>query len=800
MAKFVESAILKVIDQSSRNLNKITKSLKTLREEGKRLKNINVNINTTKVAKATGDINRLGKAMKTITTPKIGMSNINATLSGLRKIQNQVSKLNSTAVNIRVRGGQGGGIGGGGGGRGGRGGRGYGPGGGGTYRINASALDIWAAGFITRLGSTIESAIVAGFREGTKNVSQSELRNQALGYTPDQIEQVNRDSRRLSRENPNFTASDFRTLYAEIGPTLGNDPMRVKPLMDLAAQFGNSRLTQTGDPEEGLKGIRSVFKALDNINQLQGADGNISGDAKDYLRVMIEESILSGADINPEKINTAAVYARTTGKTLTPEGFRTMIAMLESMGRVAGSSLNRFVENLSGNTTTKALANQAEWGLIEMKQTQTGTSDGKKKTANAWEQTAGGTLLREDPNAWVVQEMIPRLLKKGIDINNASAVANEIAPLFGSVVAKDVALNLVTWQGEYQKRLEAARNIPSNDSLGGMVDNNGYLAALAIQRQAVEVMGEIGTTITEKLLTPLQYLRDSLIGIADFLGGRDENGERNAGATAAVGGGGVIAAMTALWAGSKATGLLKAPFVFSTGLDTATTALGRFTVAVNGASAGGAVDGLPGGDGKAPKGKKSFLANTVALTALGYVSFESGKEIAQQVSGEKPTFYEDGKAWLPDFVDLIKNGGNTLEKLYNFLSSEGQKNVPGASDAFGALPGTGNISQEPPAWKSFLFGDAANPDFDGKDVFGIEIGAERGSNKMLDTFTQGASLISSGGSELGSNAGAAIMGIAGPFGAAIAAALQANFNPGTLQVQVSASAPANTGANTNNAR
>lgn len=803
MGKFVESAILKVIDQSSRNINKISKALKGLREEGKRLKNINVNINTSKVAKATAEFNRLGKSIKTVTSPKIGMSNVNTTLAGLRKIQSQVQKLNSTAVNIRVRGGQGGA--GGGGGRVPRVPGGGGQGGGGSWRINASALDIWAAGFIYRLGHTIESSITAGFREGTQRINQSYLRNNALGYTPEQIAEVDRQSYRLARKNPNFAPSDFRTLYAEVGPTLGNDPRRVTPLMEMASDYANSRLTQTGDPDKALEGVRSIFKALDNINRLQDNDGNISGKAEDYLRVMIEESILSGADITPEKINTAAIYARTTGKTLTPEGYRTLIANTESMGRVAGSSLNRFVENLSGNTTAKAIAEQAEWGLVEMKQTQVGTnSKGKPKFQNAWESTAGGELLRKDPNAWAVQELIPRLEKRGIDINNPAAVANALAPLMGSVVAKDMALNLVTWQGEYQKRLEAASSIPSNEDQRNLVNNNGYLALISVGRQTVEVLGEIGTTITDKLIGPLGWLRQNLIDLSEYLGG----GDRNLTAASVVGGTALAGGVTAMWAGSKAMSFLRSPLVFATGLDTATTALGRFTLAVNGASGGAAADGLTdlGGGKKGGVGRRlNITATAVSLTAVGTLAYgitSAGKDaiannpdMAAKEAAANERNLNNVKAIKDFFSDnavtrFFTDAKNTVASYY------------GNANPNGSLPGTENISQQKPDWRSFLFGTGESL----KDALGIEInsavetGVENTGNKMLDTFTQGAALISSGGNDLGTTAGQALLSIAGPFGAAVAAAMQANFNPGTLQVQVSAPATANTGANTNNAR
>ncbi|QBQ72047.1 tape measure protein [Agrobacterium phage Milano] len=778
MAKFVESAILKVIDQSSRNLSKIERALKSFRTEANRLKRVDLNINTGRVKNATREINALGRAIRTISTPKINASGINSTTAALRRLQVQAAKLNGTRVNIRT-GASGGGMGGGGMGGGG-GPRRYGMGpGGGVFRINASALDIWSAGFIHRLGSTIESAITTGFREGTKNVSQSYLRNQALGYNPDQIGMIDRESARISRENPNFTRSDVRTWFAEIGPTLGKDPSRSIPLIEMAATFANSRLTQTGNTEEAQKGIRALFKTLDNINRLQDSNGNISSEAKDYMRVLIEESIISGADIDPEKINTAVTYARTTGKTLSPEGFRTLIGMLESMGRVSGSSLNRFVENLSGNTTAKALNAQAEWGLITMGQREVGKTGKKSRTENFRESTVAGELLRTDPNAWVVQELIPRLKQRGIDLNNAAQVADAVTPLFGSVVAKDVAANLAMWQAEYQTRLEAARNIPTNEAITSLVNNNGLLTFQSIGKQTTELLGEIGTTLLNKVNGPLQSFRDTIMSVSNFLGGEERSGTN----TAIVGGAAAGVGLAGLWAGSKIKNFLLSPIVLAGSLDTASAAALRFATTLDG------VGGLPGGDGPGKRRKTKVPFAPIGPTATtAIVAAAVGGEAALLNYGKEhiesqPRHAEDIKrfeTWRQNASAWLKNLGSSLPA----------GNMPAQPEG---------MTTTPFDWKRFFIGDLA----DGgtlRDALGIQTGVEMGADRLRTTFEEGSTMIGSKGPELAAGVQDALMAVAGPFGAAIAASMQSNFTPPPLSVNVNAGTPVDTGANPNNAR
>lgn len=550
MTSFVETATLRVVNQASKEIRKINTDLNrlfgTANKAKKALRDIGaVKVNTTQV---TGAIKRFGDLSRVATrtqkslqlTGNIRLQTFNGALTKLdqltKKAQTTERALANMGRGMNTRTRQPGGIGGGPWG-----------GGGGRVQLEYGMFARFADGFIGRLGATIERSIVDGFAKGTERVDRSQMRLEALGYSPETIAKVETSISQIQAQNPWYSRSQVREQYAELGPILGKDPMRSTQLVNWALEYGNVLQTQGRDPEQSLEGVKQIIKALDNMNRLNGPNNTIDPAAYDYLRTIMQETIRAGGDITPERINTAVVYSRSIGKTMSPEGLATMIRMLESMGRVAGSSINRFATTYKGFTTKAAVAAQEDFGLTETKQVVTGTSNGKPVTETRVERTAGAELLDSDPNMWVVQELIPRLIAKGIDINDRSAVAEVLDPLAGSVVARDVAAMLVSWQDENKSATEAAQNtVVDPNKVREILNNSPVKQWQGLTNNATELLGTVGKQLGDVFVPALSAANSVLNQLTQYIG---ENGPLAALAATAAGGG-------TLYAGAKAGGAL----------------------------------------------------------------------------------------------------------------------------------------------------------------------------------------------------------------------------------------------------
>lgn len=787
MAKFVESAILRVIDQSTNRLNSITKAMKAFRAEANRLKkisNIKIDpkINLGKIEQATKAVQKLNNAITRQAPVKSSTAGINQTMRALQRLQRQIQSMQGKGVNVPVTGGRGYG---GGGGR-------FGGGrfGGGAMTFNTGVLDLWAAGFIYRLGHTIESSIVRGFQAGTKRIDDARTYSRVLGYTPEQIATITTESERLSAENPRIAASQFLGLYNELGPELGADPTRATKLVEMAANLINMRLAMGKDMDQAMSGMRDIFKALNNMNRLQDDQGNISAQADDYFKVIMQMVGASGADLTPEQINTAIKFSRTAGQTVTPEGLRVILAQAQSMGRVAGSSINAMVESFVA-PMPKLFDNLEKAGFITTKKVIDGyNSKGQPKYKIAVDEVLDAELLYKDANLWTVKNLIPYLQKQNVDLNQPEAIANELRGIFGQKVARSLALNLVTWQGEYQRTLEAANAIVTdNQELNKFLDESTINTFRTVANQSTEVIGQIGDALLTKLLPAANAVAEVLANLASFV---DGGGTMRA---AGVAGGAGIAALGGAWLAKTGLGWLTGVG----GLNVAAVNLNTSAAALQAAALSLGASGVPGvpapGGGNPAKTKTKVpmaAAGPLVPAAVALAAIATLNEITSRGS--------ENIANTPDLAakEAEANARNT--KNIEYIKSFFQRANAATPSANPSLPEGTQTTNWRDSLNKFLWGDAADPNFNGKDAFGIEIGA----SKVSEAFNEGSEIargkIAESTSQAGTNIASALLAAASQIGASIGASMQANFNPGAIPVTVNANAGPDTGNNPNGMR
>lgn len=779
MASFVETATLKVVNQASKEIRTVNRDLNrlfgTANKAKKALRDMGaVKVNTSQVTGATKRLNDLGRvAVKTQKslqlTGNIRLQTFNGALTKLDQLAKKAQTTERAIAN----------IGRGAGGRIPRGpwntGGGAGGFGGGPVRLEFSPFQDFMNGFLGRLGSTIEQSIVKGFAEGTNRVDRSNMRLEALGYDQGTRDRVNKSVTEIQRQNPWYSQSQIREQYAELGPITGANPMNSEQLVKWAIEYGNVLQTQGRDPEQSLEGVKQVIKALDNMNRLNGPNNTVDPAAYEYLKTIMQETIRAGGDISPERINTAVVYSRSIGKTLTPEGLATMIRMLESMGRVAGSSLNRFATTYKGFTTKSAIAAQEEFGLVETQQVVTGTSNGKPVTETRVTETAGAELLSKDPNMWVVQELIPRLIAKGIDINDRSAVEKVLDPLSGSVVARDVANMLVSWQDENKAAQQAsAQTVIDPEKVREILSNSPVKQWQGIMNNTTELLGEIGSKLGNVLVPALQGVNNLLGQMTEFVG---ENGPLGALTVAAAGG-------ATAYAGAKAGGKLLDVF----GLKGSALALNGSAAALTEAALKlGATGNGPGDMPGSPGGKNSWrnarsatqLALIVAqnMSDAGDIKYLNGHE------NDKP-FYEKLYNWItgqgePKSIDQELSATMTAIEAVKQEIAAAQQNGAGAY-AVAAQEELANLEE----YAQSLRTEAEN------SAIALRMSLEDGTETMVTGITNSAP-----GFAAGVNSGLA--GAGTRFGAEAAAA----FNAGAkVNATVDVKAPVDTGQNFNGAR
>lgn len=791
MASFTETATLKVINGASKEIRTINKDLQKLLKTAdnlkKSLRNIGpIKVQTGQLTQANRKLLQLGTSAKSVRkelqlTGSIKMQSLNSALTRLKALETQA---NSTAravakigQGVRTHRGRPGNL----------------PPGQNNnpqrVTVEYGGLRGFLNGFATRLGTTIESAIISGFAKGGRTVDLAQNRQRVLGFTPEQRAANNKTATEIVNRNRGFSRGQVLGVMGEITPSVGNDPEATAFITEAILDYSRALMVAGATSEEATNNLQKLSKAMGMTSTLLDNEGKFDKEATQrFIDVLVQETITGGAEMTPELIAQLAKYSRTTGKTLNQEGWRTLLFLGEDYGSSAGVGLNQMIKQLTGERVQKKqLVNQMGYGITGSKEIVTGKVGGKKKTELVSTGVQDEKLLRSDPAQWIEKILLPIMEKQGIDITDNTAVAKFAGEITSDRTATDILTTMITNLGEIKQRRGIAEARGDVDLKAVMEDSlvNRWDDATT---QLVSAAGEVTNSFKGVLIPALNLVSDTARGIAAFIAG-DGNG--NLGVAAMATGGAAVTGFAAWKAGS---GLLNGFGLgaSATALNGSAAALTRAALMLGGAAPGASTGGVVGDmlGGKNPGGNKWVKG----LKFLGFLSaWVGGAVIADQA-------LNDGKLTkqAEDNVQLGLAVQEAVTKVVqDKLMPEGEKqNWEKIYDWFASKVGTDTpVNQE--AWNNFAteFPPAFAATMNEENTLAAENfrGAfQEGSTRMAESITGSAT-------QFGTEAGAALSSGGTAFGQAAANAFNAAVAPVAANINVNGGGP-DTGQNANGAR
>lgn len=794
MASFTETATLKVVNQSSKEIRAINRDLAKLFKTADRVKKSlkgfgSVKINTGQISLANRSLQGLQRtATKTQKSLQL-MSNVRMQplATGIRSLRQMEIQAKATAnavatigrgANGRIRGG----------------GRMGPPGGGGNVTVQYGGLQSFLNGFVGRLGSTIESSIISGFSKGARQTDLAQNRQRVLGFTPAERAANNQAASEIAGRNRGFGRSQVLGVMGEIAPAVGNNLENTATVAEMLLQYSKALMVAGASSEEATDNLQKLSKAMGMTSTLLDQAGNFDRKAtQDFVDVIVQETITGGREMTPELIAQLAKYSRTTGKTLNQEGWRTLLMLGEDYGSSAGVGLNQMIKQLTGERIQKRqLAEQIAIGLAGSKEVTTGKVGGKQRTEVVSTGVQDEALLRSDPSRWIRQVLFPIMQKQGVDTTDNVAVAKFAGSITSDRTATDILTTLITNIGEIEQRRAIAErrgdvNLDEimNESLVNRWDD--------ATTQLISAAGEVTNSFKTVLIPALDLVSNSARSVAAFLAG---DGDGNMVAAGAVAGG---AAVTGLAAYKGAKGLLGGFGLSASAvaLDGSAAALTRAAIALGGSAA---TDGpwKPGGKNKAPRS----LLGKAARTA-GYITGTTAAVmIADEVllDGKVQNTAENNVNWFLALQDAVAaivqekiRGDKPTEKPVDKVSETQAAIDQIKRDIAGAGPDAG-------AWVIAKQNELANLE---QYMTSLRTENQMAAENMKATFNEGSNTIMSGieqgSAAFGETAGSALLNSAAAWGATAGA----NFNQALQQVTaniVTNPRPADTGQNANGAR
>lgn len=781
-ANYVEQATLRLNDQTSAPARQINTALRQLYRTASKLQKLNgamqFNVSGKGIVRLRNDLSKAAVAAR----------ELNAAMAAAGRQSGRRGSVPSVTPGGR-----------GGGGRGGGGGGNFGfsrrfgdPDGSFALLLRNVALTsaaFWVVHTAANLASSALQSLATNATKRDRAALQSAV--QASQLQRDVFNSMSGDRAPQGAGAITFTATERRAFWASIlGDVQGNERERAVSATNITAKLEKDLLPRlfAAQPdrsrEQVLEGFKQVVKALNLAStELVDTSGKFTASGERAFQG-IQLAFAANPDLDPNQVRTTLANLKTSALSLSSRELAQVLISAADRGVRAANETFRAQLSATGTVDNKALNNAlARLGLL------TGVERNKKGNVIAGSGRAiDQELLQTDPRAWFNKNFLPQVEKalrdQGRELSDANIISESARMLPGmSSAGRQAVADFLTGAEQMAAALNQAELALKQDVPAEIAKSwsaQGESVAIAWK----DAMGKLGDEVAKGL-----GLGTAFGGLAALL-----RGDLGTGAQVAAAGGTVAAGgAAALLGGRLALGSLFAagPALNSSAaaLDVSAAALLRAAVAQGGSSVAGAA-GTAGGAAAAAgaAGRLAGLARFAgwgAVATLGAtlaIDWWKGGPIQQTVKDAVAT------ATATKTAKPGEGGGSTqqlveLKTELSHLNAEIERQraaekIPGSSDlATQGLRNQANLVQEQ-----------------------INVMTAENAAKFATTFETGSvklkevgTTIDTAAAAFGPTASAGILAVAGPFGAAVGAAIAAAANNLSVNLKVPDARP-NTGA------
>ena len=535
MASFVEQAELILKDSSSKNINKINKSLNELFKTASKFKSLKIDlkVSNSDIKKATASVKDLGKATD---KAKSGKINITARAEGLRAVAGELNRLRSQASKPI------------------------------TQRVTANYSSIGAgiSGAIgDRFRETLKYAIHTAIREalhnighetvqGTKQVDIGEASQKLRGLTDTQIaenktivDQVVDQQKSDLGGGVFFNRAELAKLQSDLySITAGAKPSEIAQLMREGIITAIQGFDLGQDMETAKRGMFDYIKTAEQIRALF-KPGTTEFDpemAEKYFEARRRDRAITSGQSTGQSTRAVVQNTGTAKFGMSNEMVSVLSLLDQEMGQKAGTAISTAMKNFTGNVLVKwKKSNLRELGLLVPTEITDAASG--KRAGFVDEEAKDETKLRDNMLRWVIDDVVPKMRERGFDPDNPSQVAQfaqSIASGTGATGLATLITQIRTLTRDLdleQGKIEGKPPIPGKisevapvlqessrvnvqavqsefESTLGELGQKFAVAAIPLMQSASTHMADIAKTINENktLSDPVALLKDSIVG------------------------------------------------------------------------------------------------------------------------------------------------------------------------------------------------------------------------------------------------------------------------------------------------
>lgn len=472
-----------------------------------------------------------------------------------------------------------------------------------AWATNAKAMEARTRMMATRFQNMMKPILVAmgGYtgvymagvvgREGVTASSEWERekwRQKTANIPEGEKDQIIAAAEKLGAKYPSAGITNIAEMARTARTMMGTTERGLAVLPDLVR--GLVALQSAKNPQTATDQLNNLLRGIDNAGQNKGGDIGIAA-TKDIIAGMIRAAQMENGDIDVGKFFQFARRGKIAVPGLSTEFLANIQPALsqdmtpEGFGTALSSAYQAFVIGSNAVASRKNIARQKEIGIRD----DNGLVDSE--------------LFGTNPYQWVKKNLIPALQKQGVDMENETQVAQEVAQLTRNTNASGLLTRMITQAQQIDRLVEQYKSAMGPESAEESRFNDPFVAYKGFIESLRNLAAAVGEDTMPTIVAGLNGMADAINRFQQMY--RDGDPLAKAGLVGAAGlaGLGTWKIMGAIW------GLITA----GTNLNAAALSLEAAAASLAG---GGALGDLTDKPGK--KGWMSRLGNLVPwLGALG---------------------------------------------------------------------------------------------------------------------------------------------------------------------------------------
>jgi hypothetical protein len=364
-------------------------------------------------------------------------------------------------------------------------------------------------------GSAMHHASSEGWK-ASQDISANREIVGRLGWNDKETALMKATASHMASQYGTASVGEYERIFREVAEAT-HEPSDAKKLMPGLSKYMHDSVAMGMDPHRAADGAQRLIKSTEMLGAMLDKDGHV--DTKKFgetLDTLTRAQLLMGSrQLDTRQLQNFAKYSRTGGYALNQDALaKSLFFAGEEGGSTLGTMLNSMITNLGGRAPGEQKAKLVQLGLA------TGTiTKGPAGTKVTDYKLIDDKMMRTDPFEYlnrVFNGPNGVLARNGINPNDRAEVAAFAQTILGRATSQDLFSKILSQAGETANKLASIKKIDTSPERASRAGLQNMRVANAEFTQGLKTFTERLSTNFESIIAPaLHHTGRALTSISE---------------------------------------------------------------------------------------------------------------------------------------------------------------------------------------------------------------------------------------------------------------------------------------------